>query len=115
MPLKRNVSHSHHQKVEQVIFKPFLRENSLVCQTRNGHPGKAGPPVSAMKKMFREPIKTYPFSTHNILERLSANIILDSPGREDVSLLEDCLHLFDRSALGLREHEDDVDTGNEVE
>lgn len=52
---------------------------------------------------------------HDILERLLANILFDSPSREDMSLVKYCLHLLNRASLGLREHEDYVNACNKVE
>ena len=52
---------------------------------------------------------------NDLVERLLADIALDLPGGENVSLSEDLLNLLERPAGRLGEHEEDVDERSKVE
>lgn len=54
------------------------------------------------------------FSMDDIFKVLFADILLDRPGREDMASFEHGLHFFNRAALGLGEHEHNVEESNKV-
>ena len=52
---------------------------------------------------------------NDLRQRLPSDVLADLPGGESVALLEDVLNFFQRSADSLREHEEHMEEGREVE